>query len=244
MKIQSSVPDPLVNQSNTGASLGGVDPASVEPELDVALRTAEMVPERVQQGPTCGLYALGMVMDYYESQNPRNEDPLVQASDVHRSDSHTLPPNTPNMLLPTAKQDGYTTQGEMFYANQLALLAKQFGYQAQVQSPLTLDGLQACLGRGHPALVPFDVDMDGDPGLYGGARAHWCVVEGLFQKDGVPYVIATHGWEGKTYVWRAQDLIQSSDQLKTPDFPTAPSDISTTLADRFVEVSPEQAAGA
>jgi hypothetical protein len=182
-----------------------------------------------------------MVMDYFESKDPSNEDPLVQASDANRPDSHTLTPNTSKMLLPTAKQDGFTTQGEMFYASQLASLAQQFGYQAQVQAPLTLDGLTQCLDRGHPALVPFDVDLDGNPGLYGGTRAHWCVVEGLFEKDGVPYVIATHGWEGKTYIWRAQDLIDSSDQLKTPDFPSAPSDISTTLADRFVEVSPSTA---
>ena len=124
----------------------------------------------------------------------------------------------------------------MFYADQLASLAQQFGYKTSVDTSLTLGDLKACIARGHPALVAFDVDHEGNPGLYNGGRAHWCVVEGTFQKDGEDYVVATHGWEGKEYVWRAQDLLASAAQLNTPDFPGAPRNLQDTLAHRMVEI--------
>lgn len=231
-------PDPLQQSYAYGTSLGEVDPTTVGPEMKTALTTGADVPERVQSGPTCGLYALGMVMDYFEQESAKNLNPLVQKGDSLRPDAEPVPPNTQELLLDTAQKDGFSTQGEMFRADQLGALAQQFGYQSKVEGPLTVGSLEACLSRKHPALVAFDVDMKGDPGIYGGARAHWCVVEGMFQKNGVDYVVATHGWEGKEYVWRAQDLIASSDQLHVPNFPGAPSDISQTLANRLVEVAP------
>ena len=230
-------PDPLQKRRDgEGYSLGGVDPATVGAQMQAALAGGVDVPGRVQDGPTCGLYALGMVMDSFAAKDPRALDPLVQSSDRGRAGSHTETPNTSAFLLDTAEKDGFTTQGEMFYADQLASLAQQFGYKTSVDTSLTLGDLKACIARGHPALVAFDVDHEGNPGLYNGGRAHWCVVEGTFQKDGEDYVVATHGWEGKEYVWRAQDLLASAAQLNTPDFPGAPRNLQDTLAHRMVEI--------
>src|SRR5581483_11233529 len=98
-----------------------------------ALKLGADVPGRVQDGPTCGLYALGMVMDFWEKKDPsKGIDPLVQSSDSARSDSHSLKPDTQRLLLDEAKKAGFTTQGEMFYGRQLAQLAQNFGYQAKV----------------------------------------------------------------------------------------------------------------
>lgn len=88
----------------------------------------------------------------------------------------------------------------MFYASQLASLARSFGYKAKVNANFTLNELHAVLDRGNPALVGFDVDNVGNPGLSEGKRAHWAVIEGHFKKDGVEYLVATHGWTGKEYV--------------------------------------------
>lgn len=231
-------PDPLAVTAANGTTFSPVDRAALEAKMREALALGSDVPGRVQDGPTCGLYALGMVMDYWDRKNPGNKNPLVRAEDSVRWDSHSLAPDTDQRLLDVARASGFTTQGEMFYAEQLAELARKFGYQASVKSGMTLDDIKACIDRDRPALIGFDVDSQGNPGLFGGKRAHWAVVEGYFQKDGVDYLVATHGWTGKEYVWKAADFMASVNQLDKSDFPAAPRDITQTLKARLVEVWP------
>ena len=40
--------------------------------------------------------------------------------------------------------------------------------------------------------------------------------------DGVDYLVATHGWTGQEYVWKASDFMASVNQLNSSDFPAAP----------------------
>lgn len=196
------------------------------------------VPGRVQEGPTCGLYALGMVMDYWDDKDPSNLTPIVQAGDQWRLGAKSRPADTQAQLLPAAKKDGYTTKGEMFTADQLGKLATEFGYDYKLTADAGLKDLKAALHRGHPVLVAFDVDYVGNPAKYGGERAHWCVVEGTFRKDGVDYVVATHAWDGKDRIWKAQDLLESMSQLKHSKFWGGETDITGMLNDRMVEVYP------
>lgn len=231
-------PDPLAVTRREGETFAPVSSWTVAAERDQALKLGADVPGRVQDGPTCGLYALGMVMDFWDKKDARNLNPLVQENDVVRWDSHTAQPDTERKLLDVAKERGFTTQGEMFYADQLASLAQSFGYAAEVHEDITLEDIQACVDRGHPALIGFDVDNQGNPGLFGGKRAHWAVIEGHFEKEGVQYLVATHGWTGKTYTWRAEDFMASVNQLDASDFPAAPKDITETLKGRMVELSP------
>jgi hypothetical protein len=170
------------------------------------------------------------VMDFWEKQNPANGlDPLVQSADAQRGSSHSMSPDTKRLLFDEAKNAGFTTQGEMFYGRQLAELARKFGYRADVTPNVTLEQLEAAVDRHHPVLVPFDVDDVGNPGLYGGKRAHWAVIEGHLEENGVKYLVATHGWTGKEYVWRADDFMASVNQLDASDFPAAPKDLTGTL---------------
>lgn len=233
-------PDPLAVSIANGTSFSTVDRAALTAQMNAALKLGADVPGRVQDGPTCGLYALGMVMDFWDRKDSKNLNPLVQSGDVVRWDSHSAPADTEKRLLDVARERGYTTQGEMFYASQLGDLATEFGYQANVIENFTLDDLKATIDRGHPALIGFDVDQKGNPGLFGGKRAHWAVVEGHFQKDGVDYLVATHGWTGKEYVWRADEFMKSVAQLDASDFPAAPKDITGTLKGRLVEVFPQE----
>jgi hypothetical protein len=196
------------------------------------------VPGRVQEGPTCGLYALGMVMDFWDSKDSKNLNPLVQDGDKIRWDAKNRPADTAKELLPSALKDGYTTKGEMFTADQLGKLATEFGYQYKLTQNASLKDLQAALKRGHPVLVAFDVDFQGNPGRYGGERAHWCVVEGMFTKGGEKYVVAKHAWDGKDRVWNASDLLESMSQLHHSDFWGGEKDISAMLDDKMVEVYP------
>jgi hypothetical protein len=231
-------PDPLAVSAANGTSFSPVDRTQLESKMREALKLGADVPGRIQDGPTCGLYALGMVMDYWDKKDSKNLNPLVRNEDVVRWDSHSAEPDTNSRLLDTARGKGFTTQGEMFYADQLGELARMFGYQATVKPNMTLDDIKACVDRDHPALVGFDVDNNGNPGLFGGKRAHWAVIEGYFQKDGVDFLVATHGWTGKEYIWKAQDFMASVNQLDKSDFPAAPRDITQTLKARLVEVWP------
>ncbi len=221
---------------STGTSYRAPTISVFDPRVRRALADGADVPGRVQDGPTCGLYALGMVMDFWAQKSPGAKDPLVQSSDTLRTDSHSRPPNDARLLLDEARRRGYTTQGEMFYADQLAQLAKSFGYQARVTPHFTVADAEAAIDRKHPVLVAFDVDNAGNPGKSGGSRAHWAVLEGHFQANGEEYFVATHAWEGKEYVWRAKDLLASIEQMRTSDFPTAPKDISQCLRGKMIEL--------
>ncbi len=234
-------PDPLAVSIANGTTFSPVDRATLEKDAAKALGRGADVPGRVQDGPTCGLYALGMVMDYWEKKNPSSGiDPLVQGTDTVRWDSHSLQPDTNRKLLDEAEAQGFTTQGEMFHADQLGKLAQAFGYDAKVTEHYSLNDLYKVVDRHHPALVAFDVDQQGNPGLFGGSRAHWAVIEAHFKKDGVDYLVATHGWTGKEYVWKASDFMASVQQLNHSDFPGVPNDISGLLKDRLVEVTPKK----
>lgn len=235
--VSTRRPDPLQLTRAGGAGAKPIDPRPLEAEIRSALATGADVPGRIQDGPTCGLYALGMVMDFFDVKDSTNLNPLVQASDATRRGAHSRAPDSQDLLFETAKASGYTTQGEMFHTAQLAQLARQFGYEATVTEEFTFEHLKASVDRGNPALVGFDVDDAGNPGNFEGLRAHWAVVEGYFEKDGVDYVVATHGWTGAEYVWRASDLIDSAHQLKRSNFPAAPSDISQTIGARMIEVA-------
>jgi hypothetical protein len=236
-------PDPLAVSIMNGTSFSPVDRATMESKVGEALRLGADVPGRVQDGPTCGLYAMGMVMDFWDARDPDAADPLVMDGDIFRKDSHTRKEDTKVRLFDVAKSNGWTTQGEMFWADNMAKLAREFGYQATVKDNLNLDDIKACVDRKHPALIAFDVDNSGNPSLSGGKRAHWAVIEGHFQKDGVEYLVATHGWTGKEYVWRADDFLASVNQLNASDFPAAPKDITQTLRGKLIEVFPTETNG-
>jgi hypothetical protein len=184
------------------------------------------VPQRVQVGPTCGLYALGMVMDAWHVRNKANPTALVQDSDMHgQGTNFNFAPTTPENLLDYARGAGFTSQGEMFTATQLAQTAAHFGYQATVHHHASLDELYRVLDKGHPAVVAFDVDQNGNPGDFGGMRAHYAVIQGYFDDHGERYLVARHGWGIQPdHVWKAADFEKSWKALKQTDYYGTPGD--------------------
>jgi hypothetical protein len=188
-------------------------------------KTAD-VPQRVQQGPTCGLYALGMVMDFWHGEDAANAAPLVSDKDIGgRGRNYNHEPTTDERVLDYAQGAGFTALGEMFTARQLAKTAAHFGYTAAIHEDATLDALYEVLDKGRPAIVAFDVDRNGNPGDYGGQRAHYAVIEGYFDDDGERYLIAKHGWGVQSdHVWKASDFDRSWKALKTTDFYGKPGD--------------------
>lgn len=211
------------------------DPALVaaRPEIPEAVVEAGLsapVPHRKQIGGTCGLYALGMVMDAWHARDPRHPTALVQPEDRGAPQGafrhFNFEPTDPRMMLDVAKEAGLTAKGELYQAEFVAETAARFGYQASLRTEATLDDLYAVLDAGHPAIVAFNVDMDGDAGTPdAGARAHYAVIEGHFEHEGERYLIAKHSWsKTEDRVWRAEDFAASWQNLKTTKFYGTPGD--------------------
>jgi hypothetical protein len=184
------------------------------------------VPQRVQIGPTCGLYALGMVLDFWNEKDPRNPTAIVQDQDLRgRGKQYTREPTTHERILDVAQKKGFTSQGEMFTARQLALTAKHFGYDATTHEHATLERLYKVLDAGHPAIVAFDVDYNGNPADYRGERAHYAVIEGYVDEGGERYLIARHGWGVQTdHLWKASDFDRSWKALQSTTYYGTPGD--------------------
>jgi len=184
------------------------------------------VPQRIQQGPTCGLYAFGMVMDFWHGKDANNPTALVSDKDTDGIGRHyNMEPTNDERVLDYVRDAGYTSAGEMFKARDLAETAAHFGYKASIYEDANLTDLYRVLDAGRPALVAFDVDYWGNPGEYGGKRAHYAVIEGYFEEEGERYLIARHGWGGRAdYVWKASDFDASWKALKSTDWYGTPGD--------------------
>ncbi|XP_062274892.1 actin maturation protease [Scomber scombrus] len=120
------------------------------------------VPSLIQDGPQCGLVALWMAAHLRQPQLSIDMDTIVQ----------------------TALSRGYTAQGEMFSANNMALLAEEVcGCKAELLSG-GLSGKNAetiirhLWGR-QPVLIPYDEDYNHEPCQRSGHRAHWAVASGV-----------------------------------------------------------------
>lgn len=86
-------------------------------------------------------------------------------------------------LLALARNRGFSEQGEMYCAENLAMLAKEYyGVQACVQYK-GLDEHENVLNhlvKGLPILVPYDADKNHQPCQARGHSAHWAVVTGMY----------------------------------------------------------------
>lgn len=236
---------PIVGERSPGEGGGAVfheadgfavnDPAATRPRLDVPKAVVEAglkapVPHRKQIGGTCGLYALGMVMDGWHARDPKNPTALVQPEDRDPPDGDfkhlNYAPTDPRMMLDVARDAGLTAKGELYQAEFVAEAAARMGYRASLRTEATLADLYTVLDAGHPAIVAFNVDMDGEAGTPdAGARAHYAVIQGHFEHEGQRYLIAKHSWrQTEDRIWRAEDFLASWSNLKTTRFYGTPGD--------------------
>uniref|UniRef100_A0A8C8RFE9 Actin maturation protease n=1 Tax=Pelusios castaneus TaxID=367368 RepID=A0A8C8RFE9_9SAUR len=129
------------------------------------------VPSLIQEGPQCGLVALWMAGSLLN---------LSQSISLER-------------IMQVALERGYTAQGEMFSAADMAQLATEV---FQCQAELLSGGLERenrsrillHLIAGWPLLLPYDEDFNHEPCRKHGYKAHWAVVSGalLGLKDSIP----------------------------------------------------------
>ncbi|XP_078236004.1 actin maturation protease isoform X2 [Pogona vitticeps] len=119
------------------------------------------VPSLIQEGPQCGLVALWMAGALLSLPRARSLERIVQV----------------------ALERGYTAQGEMFSAADMATLAKEV---FPCQTELLSGGLEGQnhrrilqhLWSGFPVLIPYDEDNNHEPCLRKGHKAHWAIASG------------------------------------------------------------------
>lgn len=132
------------------------------------------VPTRLQgKLPRCGLSAVSMAVELIK----REEDDNNVASSAQKRYEEEL-----DNLLILAKSRGFSNQGEMYSAENLACLAEEFyGVECSVMS----NGLEdhhstvSKLLKGTAVLVPYDADKNNKPCLENGHRAHWALLTGV-----------------------------------------------------------------
>ena len=119
----------------------------------------------------CGLSALSMANDLL-----RNPDDLSLKSDFARHEEQEL-----DNLLKLAQLRGFSEHGEMYSAENLAELAKEFyGHKCIVLNGGLNDGnfIVSEITGGSAVLVPYDADKNHEPCQQNGHRAHWALVTG------------------------------------------------------------------
>ncbi|EFA07667.1 UPF0692 protein CG33108-like Protein [Tribolium castaneum] len=149
------------------------------------------LPAFLQDGPQCGLVALAIY-----SGNPSTAS--VQS------------------LLQTAKNEGFTNNGEMFSVQNMATLAQLSLKSTCVQvysGLLNTKEIKELLLNGANLLVPYDTDKNNSPGLLNGHKAHWAIISGAVETESDFYIIARHGKAVNVAIWKLSDLSQSNAQL-------------------------------
>ena len=239
------------------------------PQLDADLGLkkpiASEVPQRLQIGPTCGLYALGMVMDYWHGKNSNSPTVLVSNDDLKgKGRQFNFEPTSNERILTYVKGAGFSKAGEMYDAKLLAKTAAHFGYRATYYPHVTLQEIYKALDQHHPMIVAFDVSPpDGEIGFLYGEGAHYAVLESYFDDQQKRYFVAKHGWGKRAeYIWKADQLLASMNNLRYTSYYSSSEppkqlelsiyrhnsnlrNISKTLQDKAIEIVPigEIAAG-
>ena len=215
-----------------------------EPSLDEALKDIldcwlRFYPERgrkpdeicykhimpiLQQGPTCGLAALSMVLTLV----PRNW--------------------TLQELLDDAQSLGFSKSGEMFSVDNMATFAKHVlgdYFNVEMFSGGLANNKTAvfeCLTKGNGLyLIPYDADKNHSPACLNGHKAHWAVLCGVVMDCGNLYVLARQGKSKHIGIWDFEELDRSNINLSE----IAPSrltddytfyDLKTSLSGKFIKL--------
>ncbi|KAM4697093.1 actin maturation protease isoform 2-T2 [Rhinophrynus dorsalis] len=122
----------------------------------------QYVPPLIQEGPQCGLVALWMAGKLLNLTREVSLDAIVEV----------------------AISRGYTAQGEMFSASNMAQLGKEvFGCRTELlmggMDGENRDKILHQLTSGLPVLIPYDEDFNHEPCQREGQRAHWAVISGV-----------------------------------------------------------------
>jgi hypothetical protein len=179
------------------------------------------VPQLIQKGPTCGLYALSMVMEYYHKLDISNPIYMVSSSDTV---SEFGKPTSIEKILDYVIKSGYSLEGEMFDINALSETANHFRYCSTVHD--NVNDIYSILDTGHPVIVAFDVADDGSPTEANGTYSHYAVIESYFKQGSKIIFKAKHSWVPprgvEDYLWTSEEILNSMNGLEYTTFYGSP----------------------
>ncbi|KAH8388414.1 hypothetical protein KR093_005969 [Drosophila rubida] len=141
----------------------------------------------LQNGPTCGLTALSMLLNGQ--------------------------PSAKELLAEAAKQH-YTINGEMFSAYNLCKLSQKHLTCEFHEGILNCEHIKDRLCAGSCFLVPYDADVNHAPCKKSGHRAHWALIVGYLIDDQAEFhVLTRHGKTRNLAVWPLSALSESNANL-------------------------------
>jgi len=265
------LPPPLPNerrpdQSNSSIQLRKYSDADYRSMIDRELSSSSsssssssftlslLMPDSVvdgvlQQGPCCGIVALHMALAQLTLKRRIAEESVAHNDSIASVEE----------LMQTAKDEKYTSFGEMFSCDNLASLTRSYlpsSFQVRVQSFLDLDEessekmIRDHFSFGGLILAPYDKDVDFRPCMKRGATAHWALLFGMAtveESEGeekrnqmLPsrrvFVAARHGKSRRIAMWDWSDLLKSNEQLEEYDLDKLRRDNDCTSAENdFVE---------
>lgn len=132
----------------------------------------EVSPKLQGRRPRCGLSALSMAAELLQKQD--NDGAICPMEETQELDN----------LLKMAQARGFSYQGEMYSAENLAKLAKEFyGFEYLVTRTAFEDTSNnfviSEVLKGNAVLIPYDADKNHEPCLENGHRAHWALITGI-----------------------------------------------------------------
>jgi hypothetical protein len=170
-----------------------------------------------QEGPTCGLNALSIALNYV------------------KPDSYTLTIQTENKISPpellkVLKQNKKTTVGEIFDIHTIKTLADNLQYsegKAEKINPQSsendyIQNICYKLKSGYSVITSVDLGSNKEclsPGNSNGYKLHWGLLFGFFSYKNEYYFPMTQ-WDNY-YLWSANKLYQSNKQIPlemTPEY--------------------------
>jgi len=124
-------------------------------------------------------------------------------------------------LLSMARSKGYSQQGEMYSAENLGQLAKEFyGLGCQVISYGFEDHqfIVSELLKGSAVLVPYDADKNHKPCLENGHKAHWALLTGQCDNFEHSFHDSFKLTRSHRNPMLAEDLVLSEEEVATQGF--------------------------
>jgi len=175
------------------------------------------VNEMIQLEPSCSLYALAVVLNAYGIK-------------IKPFDKKNF------CLQKIAKEAGFFHQGLIGSVIELGELASFIYCGFRIYHHWDASTIKEIIARGHPILVPFDVDCNGNVCQHKGQSIHWALIEDMINNK----VITSHGWSDVQYMWNVEDLIQSNRQLEQKIMYDKPNKVFSCnqLRNKILEVIP------
>lgn len=117
--------------------------------------------------------------------------------------------------LDLAIQSGFSNNGEMFCAFDMATLAQRVGNCSKAAVISANNNVVPLLEHGDYVLWPYNKDGNHSPRVSPCARysPHWALLVGLLKKHGETYVIAQHGLSRRPVIAPVLQWISSNQSL-------------------------------